>query len=80
MSSTRVTKAPEVPENRFLDINEAATILGFHPRTLREYLRRGEIQGRLIGKRWRFRRSDLDAFFEEAPQSWAEVEKAEASK
>jgi len=37
---------------------------------MREYLKRGEIRGKLIGKRWRFRRADLDAFFENAPSQW----------
>jgi len=27
-------------------------------------------EGRLIGRRWRFRRKDLDAFFENAPRQW----------
>jgi excisionase family DNA binding protein len=53
-----------------LTIREAAEILRLHPRTVREYLRRGELQGRLIGRRWRFRRKDLDAFFESAPREW----------
>jgi hypothetical protein len=37
---------------------------------VREYLKSGEIRGKLIGKRWRFRRADLDAFFENAPSNW----------
>ena len=55
---------------RLLTLPEAAEVLRLHPRTLREYLRRGEIEGRLIGGRWRFRRVDLDAFFEYAPSNW----------
>jgi excisionase family DNA binding protein len=53
-----------------LTIREAAGVLRLHPRTVREYVRRGELQGRLIGRRWRFRRKDLDAFYENAPRSW----------
>ena len=34
---------------------------------MREYIKRGEISGKIIGKQWRFRRADLDAFFERAP-------------
>jgi excisionase family DNA binding protein len=49
---------------------EAAAVLQVHPRTLRKYVRRGELQGRLIGRRWRFRREDLDAFFNAAPGQW----------
>ena len=53
--------------DRLLTLLEAAEYLRLHPRTLREYLRRGEIKGRLIGRRCRFRRQDLDAYFENAP-------------
>jgi len=53
-----------------LTLREAAEVLRLNPRTVREYVKRGEIQGRIIGGRWRFRRADLDAFFENAPSSW----------
>lgn len=53
-----------------LTIREAAEVLRLHPRTVREYVRRGELEGRVIGGRWRFRRKDLDAFFENAPREW----------
>jgi len=53
-----------------LTIREAAEVLRLPPRTVREYVRRGEIEGRIIGGRWRSRRCDLDAFFENAPREW----------
>lgn len=55
---------------RYLTLREAAEILQLHPRTVGEYVRRGELEGRVIGGRWRFRRKDLDAFFEKAPSRW----------
>jgi len=55
---------------KLLTLSEAAEVLRLHPRTVREYIRRGEITGRLIGRRWRFRRKELDAFFENAPTQW----------
>ena len=55
---------------RFLTLREAAEVLRLHPRTVREYLKRGDIQGRIIGGAYRFRRGDLDAFFENAPRTW----------
>ena len=55
---------------RLLTLREAAEVLRLSPRTVREYLKRGEIEGRIIGGRWRLRRADLDAFFENAPRSW----------
>jgi len=62
-------KAPAIGE-RLLTLREAAEVLRLNPRTVREYVQRGEIEGRIIGGRWRFRRADLDAFFENAPRSW----------
>lgn len=56
--------------DRLLTLREAAEVLRLNPRTVREYVQRGEIQGRIIGGRWRFRRADLDAFFENAPRNW----------
>jgi excisionase family DNA binding protein len=55
---------------RFLTLCEAAEVLRLSTRTVREYVKRGEIKGKIIGKRWRFRRADLDAFFESAPSAW----------
>ena len=36
---------------------------------MREYVQRGEIEGRIIAGRWRFRRADLDAFSANAPRN-----------
>jgi excisionase family DNA binding protein len=61
---------PSVIGEGFLTIREAAEVLRLSTRTVREYVKRGEIRGKLIGKRWRFRRADLDAFFENASSQW----------
>jgi excisionase family DNA binding protein len=55
---------------RLLTLREAAEVLSLNPRTVREYVHLGKIEGRIIGGRWRFRRADLDAFFESAPRNW----------
>jgi excisionase family DNA binding protein len=55
---------------RLLTIREAGEVLRLNPRTVREYVHLGKIEGRIIGGRWRFRRADLDAFFENAPRNW----------
>ena len=60
--------------DHLLTLREAAEILRLHPRTVREYVRRRQLRGRVIGGRWRFRRKDLDVFFEEAPRSWEPVQ------
>ena len=62
------SRVPSV--ERLLTLNEAAEALRLHPRTVREYVRRGELEGRVIGGRWRFRRRDLDTFFDHAPRQW----------
>jgi excisionase family DNA binding protein len=56
--------------DRLLTLQEASAVLRLNPRTVREYVQRGEIEARIIGRRWRFRRADLDAFFESAPRYW----------
>ena len=61
--------APSIGE-KLLTLREAAEVLRLSTRTVREYLQRGEIEGRIIGGRWRFRRADLDAFFANAPREW----------
>lgn len=65
------------PDERLLDIREAAEFLKLSTRTVREYVKRGEIRGKLIGNRWRFRRADLDAFFEIAPSNWDFVRRSD---
>ena len=47
-----------------LDSDEAAQLLKIHPKTLQRMARRGEIPGVQIGKLWRFRRSELNAWME----------------
>ena len=46
----------------FLDSREAAALLQIHPKTLQRLARKGEIRAMRIGKLWRFRASDLDAW------------------
>ena len=71
MTATRKTKnAAAAIGDRLLTLREAAEVLRLSPRTVRDYVQRGEIEGRIIGGRWRFRRADLDAFFENAPCNW----------
>ena len=69
MTREKETAAQPIGEH-LLTLREAAEVLRLNPRTVREYVQRGEIEGRIIGGRWRFRRADLDAFFENAPRSW----------
>jgi len=61
--------APAIGD-RLLTLREAAEVLRLSTRTLREYVQRGEVKGRIIGGRWRFRRAELEAFFANAPRNW----------
>lgn len=56
--------------DRLLTLEEAAEVLRLSPRTVRQYVQQGDLVGRIIGGRWRFRRADLDAFFANAPRNW----------
>ena len=66
---SKIDAAPAIGD-RLLTLREAAEVLRLSTRTVREYVQRGEIEGRIIGGRWRFRRADLDAFFANAPREW----------
>jgi len=68
-SKEKTENAPAIGD-RLLTLGEAAEVLRLSTRTVREYVKRGEIRGKIIGRRWRFRRADLDAFFENAPSEW----------
>jgi excisionase family DNA binding protein len=52
-----------------LNSEQAAELLQIHHKTLQKLARRGEIRGTHIGKLWRFRVSDLNAWFERSRAS-----------
>jgi excisionase family DNA binding protein len=47
-----------------LNLQEAALLLGMHPKTLEAMARGGRIPAMKVGKRWRFRVSSLNAWLE----------------
>lgn len=47
---------------RLLTPEEAAHKLGIAPRTMREWLRSGKLLGVKLGRLWRIRETDLEAF------------------
>jgi len=54
-----------VPEfEPLLNSEQAAELLQIHHKTLQKLARRGEVRGTHIGKLWRFRVSDLNAWFD----------------
>jgi excisionase family DNA binding protein len=52
-----------------LDVREAADLLRYHPRTVQLMAKAGRIPAIRMGKYWRFRRSQLDAWIRQALQS-----------
>jgi excisionase family DNA binding protein len=48
-----------MPE-RLIDSEEAAAIIGIHPKTLQKLARRGLIRGVHVGRLWRFRASTIE--------------------
>jgi excisionase family DNA binding protein len=77
----RMTRNPAPsPAGGLLTIREAAAFLKLHPRTVREFVRSGELEGRVIGGRWRFTRKNLDAFYENAPRTWDFQRKGESEE
>jgi excisionase family DNA binding protein len=65
---------PRQVEEHFLTLAEAAEVLRLSTRTVRKYLKQGDIRGKIIGNRWKFKRADLDAFFESAPLTGISLE------
>jgi len=50
-----------------LSVNEAAVLVGCHPRTLSRMITRGEIKALRLGRQYRIRMSDLEPSFHAAP-------------
>jgi excisionase family DNA binding protein len=50
---------PSISNGPFLNTDQAAAMLGVHPKTLQRLARSGRIRAYRIGKLWRFQASDL---------------------
>jgi excisionase family DNA binding protein len=53
------------PMSEILTVEQVAEYLQLDPETVRRAARKGELPGARIGRRWRFRKEDLDALFVE---------------
>jgi excisionase family DNA binding protein len=51
-----------------LTVEQAAAKLQIKAKTLKDWLRAGRIRGVRVGKLWRLRESDLEAFITEPPK------------
>jgi excisionase family DNA binding protein len=59
-SSKRPPSPYATAPERLIDSEEAAAIIGIHPKTLQKMARRGQIRGVHVGKLWRFRASTIE--------------------
>ncbi len=51
-------------EKELYSVKELERILPITPLTIREYIRKGKIEGSKIGKNWYVKKQDLEAFLE----------------
>lgn len=61
-------KAPQsvfTSPERLLDSEEAAAIIKIHPKTLQRLARQKIIRGVQIGTHWRFRASEIEAWYQQ---------------
>ena len=47
-------------QDNYISVDEAAQYLGIKPVTLRSWIKKTDIPTRKIGKKWKFKRSELD--------------------
>jgi excisionase family DNA binding protein len=62
-----VTQNHEHGEYDLMTCEEAATYLRLHPRTVGRLLGQGKLPGVKVGRQWRLRRTDLDAYLRGVP-------------
>src|SRR4051812_7265838 len=58
----------ERDERDLMTCEEAANYLRLHPRTVGRLLTQGKLPGVKVGRQWRLRRTDLDAYLRGAPR------------
>lgn len=58
---------------KWINIEEAAEHLGVKPVTIRDWIRKGkDIPAHKIGKQWKFKCSELDAWVQSGKSAWSE--------
>lgn len=58
---------------QYLTAADVATMLQVHMETVLRWARTGELAGSKLGKLWRFRRADVDAFMQRQQPAQAEA-------
>ena len=62
-----MTQNHERGEHDLMTCEEAATSLRLHARTVGRLLAQGKLPGVKVGRQWRLRRTDLDAYLRGVP-------------
>jgi excisionase family DNA binding protein len=53
-----------VSNEALLDTSQVAHYLNMHPKTIISMVERGELKAYKVGRHWRYRKSEIDAFLE----------------
>lgn len=67
-------------EEKIFTVDQAAEILGLHPKTVRRFIREGKFKATKVGKQWRILKDDLDIFLGRDIQAASEKKKEAAPK
>ena len=54
-----------VSDEALMDTADVAHYLKMHPKTIVSMVERGELKAYKVGRHWRYRKSDIDAYLEE---------------
>lgn len=52
-------------DEALMDTSQVAHYLNMHPKTVVSMVERGELKAYKVGRHWRYRKSDIDAFLEQ---------------
>jgi hypothetical protein len=64
MNTKKLGDGVTTPEQHALTLRDAAERLGLRPRAMLGYVRRGELIGYVVRKRWQFSQEDIQAFLD----------------
>ncbi len=53
-----------MPEEQLMDTEQVAAYLKVHVKTVTNMVDRGELKAYKVGRHWRYRKSDVDAYLE----------------
>lgn len=54
-----------VSDEQLMETDDVARYLNVHRKTVINLVERGELRGYRVGRNWRFRKSDVDAYLEQ---------------